>query len=282
MLRRDLLAASIVGAILPLRGTRAAETRRVVAVGGAITETVYALGCQDGLVGVDTTSQFPAEARHLPQVGYLRQLSAEGILSLSPELVIAAAEAGPPSVFDHLRQFGVPVERLSDDYSPEGVAEHVRRVGTVLGVSAAAQVLADRLRDEIEQIRQTVAALPQRSVLFLLGMGRGAPLAAGRATAADQMIRLAGGRNVMAGAYTGYKPVSAEAVAERAPERIVTTTQTLEVFGGQPERLLAQAGLALTPAARQERVAAFDALYLLGFGPRTPAALRDLVAALHG
>ena len=81
-------------------------------ISGAITEVVYALGAEGQLVGTDTTSLFPAAAQKTPKVGYLRQLSAEGILSLKPDAVIATSEAGPPVVLDQLRLFHDKVNQL--------------------------------------------------------------------------------------------------------------------------------------------------------------------------
>ena len=83
------MALGLVAAALPAR----AQAQRVVSVGSALTEIVYALGAEKMLVGVDTTSLYPAAARSLPQVGYMRALSAEGVLSLKPTLVIATTAA---------------------------------------------------------------------------------------------------------------------------------------------------------------------------------------------
>jgi iron complex transport system substrate-binding protein len=94
------------------------------------------------------------------------------------------------------------------------------------------------------------------------------------------MLRLAGARNVFHDAYRGYKPVSPEATLAAAPEVVVTTTQTIEDAGGR-EKLLARPEIALTPAGRDRRVVAMDALYLLGFGPRSGQAARELATALR-
>jgi iron complex transport system substrate-binding protein len=115
-------------------------------------------------------------------------------------------------------------------------------------------------------------------VLFLLSVGRGAPQASGRGTAADAMIRLAGGRNAI-DSYTGYRPLSPERVATLDPAVILTTRDSVEQIGGM-DAVLALPGIAVTRAAAQRRVVAFDALYLLGFGPRIAHALRDAALAI--
>ena len=101
---------------------------------------------------------------------------------------------------------------------------------------------------------------------------------AGAATAADAMITLAGGHNAVSG-YENYRPLTAEAAVAAAPDVILTLDRGLASVGGV-EKLLEQPGLSLTPAGKAKRVLAFDDLYLLGFGPRTGAALADLAKAL--
>jgi iron complex transport system substrate-binding protein len=116
-------------------------------------------------------------------------------------------------------------------------------------------------------------------VLFLLSIGSGAAMASGRGTAADAMITAAGGANPIT-AYSGYKPLSPEVLALADPDLLLMTAETLEMLGG-PAAVLALPGAAATRAGRDRRIVAFEALYMLGFGPRTAHALRDLAAALH-
>jgi iron complex transport system substrate-binding protein len=275
MIRRALFLA------LCLWSTPAgAEPLRVVAVGGAVSEIVAALGTADDLVGVDLTSTFPPALARLPRVGYLRNLAAEGTLSLRPTLVLASAEAGPPATMDRLRAAGVAVHALADPLDAEAATARIASIATLLGRGDASHALADRMRHELatlESWRQRLASKPR--VLFLLSVGQGPMVAGGRGTPADAMIRLAGGGNVAA-ALEGYKPVSAEASLAFAPEVVLTTERTVTLSGGR-EALLALPAVAATPAGRAQRVIAMDALYLLGFGPRLPQALRELGAALH-
>jgi iron complex transport system substrate-binding protein len=265
-------------------GARAAE-RRIVSVGGGITETIYALGAQTELVGVDTTSLYPAAARALPSVGYARQLSAEGVLSLRPTLVVAGEEAGPPTVLRALEAARVPLEVLDGQHRVEGMLARTRRLATLCGREAAGVVLVQRLQDEWRQARERVAQhakqAPAPRALFILAHGGGALRVAGRDTAADAMLGYAGGINVMAEGFAGYKPLTPEAAVASAPLVLVTSTQGLEAVGGV-DALLKSPGLAQTPAGRQRRVVTMDALLLLGFGPRLPQAVAELTRQLHG
>lgn len=258
----------------------AAAAERIVAVGGAVTESVYALGQGHRLVAVDSTSQYPAEADALPDVGYMRRLSAEPILALRPDLVLAIEGSGPPAVLEQLRRSGVPVETVPNEPTVSGIGSKLRTVGTILGVAAEAEILAARIEAELGRIAQAMAAIRNRpSVLFLISVGRNTPMAGGADTAAATMIELAGGRNAVA-ELTGYKPLSAEAAVAARPDTILVMTQTLEVMGGV-DAIFALPALAATPAGAAGRLVAMDGMLLLGLGPRTPQAVRELATALH-
>lgn len=254
---------------------------RLVSVGGALTEIVHALGAGDRLVGRDSTSVYPPEALALPDVGYLRALPAEGVLSLEPTLVIAEDDAGPPAVLEQIRLAGTPLEIVPDDHSMEGVARKVETVAALLGCEDEGAALAATIRAEAAALAEAVAAAPSRPrVLFLLAIGQGAPMGGGANTSADGIIALAGGSNAAAG-MEGYKPLSAEAAIAAQPEVILMAAASVEALGGR-EAVLALPQVAHTEAGRNGRLVVMDGLLLLGFGPRTAEAARMLAAELHG
>jgi iron complex transport system substrate-binding protein len=261
-------------------GSAAAGPARVVSVGGAVTEIAVALGAEDRLVAVDTTSVYPEHLKALPQVGYMRSLSAEGVLAMRPDVVLAASEAGPATAIAQLRATGVPVVSLSPEHSVDALRANVRHIADALGMADRGRALDLCIA---AQWRATQDALPAAGnrprVLFVLAHSGNALLVSGAGTAADAMIRLAGGTNALAGVQ-GYKPLTPEAAVAAAPDVILVTSEGLANVGG-PTKLTAQAGLDLTPAGKTNRVVAMDALYLLGFGPRLPAAVRDLASALR-
>jgi iron complex transport system substrate-binding protein len=276
--RRQLLAFGIAAG---LASTSAASTRRIVSIGGAITETLFALGAGAELVGADTTSLYPAAARALPSVGYARQLSAEGVLSLRPTLVITAEEAGPPAVLRTLEAARIPLHVLDGRHRFEGMLERTRRIAALCGREAAGTALVAQAQADWAASREALgrrlrdAGGTRPSVLFVLSHAAGQIRVAGRDTAADAMIRYAGGRNPLAEGMAGYKPLTPEAAISGAPDIILATDQGLEATGGI-DGLLTAPGLAQTPAGRARRVVALDALLLLGFGPRLPQAAAAL------
>lgn len=251
----------------------------LVSADGGLTEIVYALGGEAQLVGTDTTSTWPPAAAALPKVGYKRALAAEGILSLRPDRVLVTGEAGPPAVLEQLRAAGVAVQVLPDAPGFDALAARVRGVAAVLGRGAAGEALLAQVRRDLARAAALAVGPPPR-VLFLLDIGRGAPLAAGAGTGADAMIRLAGGINVLEAAFDGYKPLNPEAALAAAPEVVLLTERNLASLGGV-EGLRALPGLAATPALAAGRVVAMDSLYLLGFGPRLGQAAADLARRLR-
>ena len=268
----SLVLASIAAAAEP--------PARIVSVGGAVTEIVNELGLGDTLVAVDSTSLHPPAMRELPQVGYMRALSAEGVAALGPDLVLLSDNAGPPPVIAQIRSLGIPTRMVPDRPTVEGVAEKVRAVGSFLDRQEEAEAMARDITRGVEAVSAVVAEIPDRPrVLFLMSLGQGAPTAAGQNTAADAMIRLAGGINAMEG-YEGYKPASGEAILAAAPDVLLLPSDAVEAAGGR-DAVLAMPQFAGTPAARHGRLVAMDTLYLLGFGPRLPLALADLARALH-
>lgn len=252
-------------------------TERIVSLGGEITEIVYALGDGGKLVAVDSTSSYPAAAKELPNVGYVRALSAEGVLALKPDLILASASAGPPNVMEQLRATGVGIYTAPDESSLTGIDDKIRGVAEALGREEVGDELTKKFESEIERVRSVVDGDTELSAVYLMGRGDGVLMAAGSGTAADVMLKAAGLKNVITG-YEGYKSVSPESLLALEPQIIVTGERTVGVVGGLA-KLKALPALAGTPAVRDGKVVVFDDLYLLGMGPRAAQAALELAEA---
>lgn len=255
---------------------------RIVSVSGATTEIVYALGAEKQLVGTDTTSLFPPAALQTPKVGYMRQLSAEGLLSLKPDAVIGTTEAGPSVVMDQIRSAGVKVVLVASDHGWGEVQRKVAAVGLATARVAQAAAFQASLDAQWAEVLARVASQRSNrpSAVFILSH-TATPQVAGAGTAANAMLTFARIRNAFAGGagkteFTGYKPMTAEALVAAMPDVIVTTTQGVEASGGL-EKFWSRPGLDMTPAYRRRSLVVLDALLLIGFGPRLPEA----VSALH-
>jgi len=278
--RRFLLAAGAAG---PLASSVRAQGsgRRIVAAGGVITEILYALDQQDLLVGVDTTSLHPAAAmRDKANVGYVRALSAEGVLSLKPTDLLAVEGAGPPDTIKLIAEAGVRVERVSEDTSEAGVVARIRTIGAFAGASTKAESLAARVAEDFAVLkRQRDAIATPKRVLFILSLQNGRVMVGGAKSSADAIIQLAGAVNA-ASAVEGYKPLTDEGLIAAAPDVVLMMSHN--THAASPDQVFAQPALSATPAARTRSLVAMDALYLLGFGPRTADAARDLMKAVYG
>ncbi len=250
--------------------------RRIVSVGGGLTEIIYALGAEKELVGVDTTSLYPQAATKLPSVGYARALSSEGILALSPTLVLATEDAGPPAVLRQVGTAGVPVSILSANDKFEGVVERIQHVGSLIERSTQASQLESQLRQDWQRARAPILARKTSAlrVLFILSHSPAQIMVGGRKTSADAMIAYAGARNAVDG-FDGFKPLTPEAVIAAQPDIVLFTEQGMGVVGGV-DGALKLPGLAQTPAGQKRRIVALEAMFMLGFGPRLPQALSAL------
>lgn len=277
--RRGLLPIGL-GALAGLaaaRGVRGAVPGRVVTVGGAVTEIAFALGAGPRIIAVDSTSRFPAAARALPQIGYMRALAPEGLISLRPDLLLLSEEAGPPQALAVLRAAGAPMTVVPDEPGGPGLIARIRAVAAALGLDGTA--LAEAVAADWAALDAPLAGLRPVHALFVLSAARGAPLVSGAGTAAEAMLRAAGAANAVRG-FQGYRPLSAEAAAMLAPETIVMMEHALAEAGG-PEAVARIPALAVTPAGAARRIVAMDGPYMLNFGPRAAHARRDLAQRLH-
>ncbi len=279
-------AATIVLSLATLPSALAADkldTTRVVSVGGDVTEIIYALGEQGRLIARDTTSMYPEAATKLPDVGYMRALSPEGILAMNPTAIIAIEGSGPPEALNVLKSASVPFETVPNAYTREGILAKIDRVGELLGLSDKAKALEEKVGADLDAAIADAQKRPEgerKRILFILSMQGGKIMASGTGTAADGIIKLSGSVNAV-GNFPGYKPLTDEAIVEAKPDVILMMNRG-DGSGTKNEDLLKQPALALTPAAQNKAIIRMDGLHLLGFGPRTASAVRELNAAIYG
>jgi iron complex transport system substrate-binding protein len=255
------------------------SAERVLALGAAVTEIVYALGQGDRLVARDTTSSYPPEAAALPDVGYVRALSPEGVLSVDPDLILAIEGSGPPETMEVLREADIPLVTIPEGYDAEAILRKIVIVAEALGVPEDGA----RLAAEVETaLAEAVAAgrsdTPPR-VLFILSMQGGRIMAAGADTAAEGIIGLAGGVNVMEG-FDGYQQISDEAVLVADPDVILMMDRSGDHAADDSE-IRAHPVLGRTRAAETGAIVRQPGALLLGFGPRTPDAVEALSDAFR-
>ncbi|KII17239.1 hemin ABC transporter substrate-binding protein [Phaeobacter sp. S60] len=272
-----LMAGLLIGSI-----ALAEMPKRIVSVGGSVTEIIYALGQQDRLIGRDRTSTYPTAALALPDIGYARALSPEGVLSVAPDMIIAIEGAGPPETLDVLKSAQVDYVSVPEIFSADGITAKIRTVGAALGKEAEAEALAQTVTRDLrsaEADAASVAGEHPKKVLFILSTRGGRIMAGGANSAADSIIRMAGAVNAVTD-FDGYKPMTDEAVSKAAPDVILMMDRGGD-HGAAIEDLLAMPSIAPTPAAQTGKVVRMNGLHLLGFGPRTASAVTELNQALY-
>lgn len=280
------LAAALPGvpATAAAEEVRKVDTSRLVTIGGAITEIVYALGEGNRLIARDQTSTYPEEALKLPDVGYMRALSPEGVLAVNPSAILSIEGSGPPDALAVLKNAGIPFETVAEGYDRAAILAKITAVGDFLGVPDKARALADEVSSDLDAAIADAAKRPEaerKRVLFVLSFQDGKIMAAGAHTGADGILKLAGAVNATDGAFPGYKAMSDEAIANAKPDAIMVMSRGGGHDAGD-EQLLAHPAIALTPAAASKTVIRMNSLHLLGFGPRTASAIRDLNERLYG
>ena len=277
-IKTRLLGIAVLGWLLA--GTPLAHANeRWVVLGGDIAETVAALEANINVIARDDTVVYPTSMAALPSVGYLRQLSAESVLSVKPDQVLAAGHAGPKEVLEQLGAVGVSVELISAPPTLNAIADKVRAVGQVTDRRDAAEALANALNAKLDRLA-SLSALPPTRAMFIMQHSGLTPRAAGSDTAAHTALEAVGLANAFA-EMQGYHSVGAEALARQAPEIVVVSERGL---GGEAA-LWQLPGMALTPAGRARQFIVINDQALLGFGPRAPdqlLTLRQDVEALLG
>jgi iron complex transport system substrate-binding protein len=254
----------------------------VLSIGGSVTEIVYALGQEHRLKARDTTSTWPAEVQELPNVGYMRALSPEGVLSVEPSLIISEEGAGPQETLDVLKAAQVKFVEIPDGFDRDAIVAKINAVGAALEVTDKSDALAREVSAALDTVAATIAAQDnvQKRVLFILSARGGKLMVGGANTPADGIITMAGGINAAAN-IDGFKPLTDEAAATIAPDVILMMDRGGDHAMAAAE-LFAMPALSITPAAKTQAVVRMNGLLMLGFGPRTAQAVTELNSALYG
>ncbi|WP_311753363.1 ABC transporter substrate-binding protein [Proteus columbae] len=256
------------------------NSERWVIAGGSITELVYAIGAGDKIVGVDETTSYPEQTQALPHIGYWKQLSTEGILSLRPSTFVTWDDAEPKMVLRQLAQHNVDVIALPRTPATfDLMLKNIRTLAASLDKKTEAEALIHTLQSRLAVIAEKNNHIKQKvKVLFFLSPGGGIPQVAGKNSVADAILALAGGDNIAT--HENYRIYSAEAIIAANPEVIVITTQSQQNHTGgirASEGLASVPGVSMTQAWKNQRIIEIDQSLILGMGPR----IVDAVELLH-
>lgn len=255
--------------------TERATPHRIISLIPSTTETIVALGAIDRLVARSEFDVDPALA-HLPSVGEGLTPSLEQLTALKPDLVIAWPDNPSRSVIARLEEFGVII------YSPQvqtlaDVRIASRELGSLLGLEGAADSLVAAIDAGLDRVRESVAGLERPSVFYVVWFDP--PMTTGPGTYVDELIKIAGGRNVFADAPGLWPQVSMEEIVRREPD-IILLSHTDET-PANIDRLRGQVGWRELSAMRRGNVFKVDANLFNRPGPRVTEAARRLARLLH-
>ena len=258
------------------------DTSRIVTLSGDLTEAVFQLGLGESVVAVDVTTIYPPEAVGLPIVGVGRFLSAEGVLSQSPSLVLGDTQTSPPEAIEQIRSAGVPVVLFDVPSDFPGLYDKAAAIGEALGVPEEGRRLAGELETTVADAIDAAAPLdPVPGVAFVYSRGPDVMLLFGEGMTSKPVIEAAGGRDVGAeSGIVGTVDVTPEALVAAAPDVIVITSEGLEALGGI-DGLLRIPGFAETPAGQARRILDYSEGDFLTFGPRIGESLAAFIADLR-
>ena len=233
-------------------------THRIISTDASSTDIIIALGNGADLVGVDVTSQLPENVK-AAKVGYHRTLSAEGLLSLNPNLIIGSEHMGPPETINAVKNAQLTVLQLPTARDDKTLKNNITLISKTLNKPQHAQALIEHINTQMNQLKQRQLSTIT-SVAFLLQMdGRGLQLA-GASTAGNDIIHLLGGNNLAS--YHGYQAVSAESLLELQPDVIIIASKN-STQPAEDTLLKNNPLLAHTPAGQQNNIVAIDAASLV-------------------
>lgn len=254
------------------------QAKRIVTVGAAISELVFALHQDQWLVGRDQTSLWPEPLTALPDIGYPRQLSLEGVLSLLPDLVLVSDDSGPKHVLDGIKASGVELMVVPTGPKWSDAKTGLAAIAKRLNAADRYAKLVAEVDDKLQQATKLQVSKQATKALFLLAEGPSGWLAAGATTRAQTLLNAAGAQNVMA-AQRGYRPLGPEAILALAPDVIFMASHALKA-GESLQQTLQESGLGELPAVKNARVKVVDSGRFLTLGPRFGEAVLELATWL--
>jgi iron complex transport system substrate-binding protein len=283
-----ILAGSFVGQRFLGRGQPQAppdgQTDRIVSMAPSITETLYALGLGDRVVGVTRFCRYPPEVQGVAKVGGYHNPNFEAVVALKPDLVILlSGEERSRSAFQKLG-LGMLVVYQND---VDGILDSFLQIGRVGGAEADAQRIIADIRARMERIRQKTSGRPRPKVLFVIlrnvGSGKLEDVyVAGKDGFFDEIIALAGGQNCCPQASARFPVVSAEGILWMDPDVILDLS--FGVVQAEPDKetiLAAWQQVAEVEAVKTGRVHVLDQDYATVHGPRFILLIEDLARLIH-
>ncbi|KIO74765.1 ABC transporter substrate-binding protein [Pedobacter lusitanus] len=253
-----------------------ADSTKIVSLSGAISEVLAGAGLEKNIAGTDITSNYPEALKVKPKVGHNRNINAEGILALRPDLIIGLKKDFNPALTAQFKTAGVKLLLVDQEYSVKGTKQLIRTLTDSLHVSAKGDSLISIVDTELAKVKP---ATHKPKVLFIYARGAGTIMVGGTGTQVETAISLAGGQNAVT-EFADYKPLTAEALVKANPDIILLFDSGLQSLGG-PEGVAKIQGIKETNAGKNKKIISMDGELLGSFGPRLGIAIQELAAKIN-
>ena len=249
---------------------QAENNSRIVSVGGSITEIIYLLKKENNLVAIDVTSVYPENTKKKPNIGYVRNLSTEGILSMSPSLIIGEDDMGPPNVIKQLRNLKLDLKIIEEKQNAKGIIEKIKCIGKILNIEKECDnIIREKINPAVEELYRIASSnrMEKKKVMLILSMKGSSPIVAGSNTSGDSFIKMLGAQNVYE-SVKGWKTVSEESIIKYNPEFIIIPEKDLHK-NSNINNIRTNPVFMNTIAVKNNNIIIDDGMAILGFGPRT-------------
>ena len=267
---------------VPLNCETAQNSSRVVVAGGSITEIIYFLNSEEKIVALDVTSNYPEKAKELPSIGYVRNLSAEGILSMNPSIVFGEDDMGPPGVIKQLRDINIDLRIIPEEKTIDGILDKIYCIASIIDKlpNAESKINSTLIPDilNIEKRLSTSTLIPKR-VMFIFSIKGNKIIVAGSGTSGNGFIKMTGSENIF-GTIEGWKSVSQEAVIKENPDYIIMSQRDLH--NSETIKSISENPIFKNIRASKEGNFIFDdAMAMLGYGPRTIKSVLNAINTMY-
>jgi len=245
--------------------------KRVVSIVPSETETLFAVGAGDLVVGVDEWSNYPEETANISKVGDV-STNIEAVAALNPDLVVASVSMNSGAL-EQLRELDIRVY-ASDPKTLEETIAHIDQIGVILNKQAQAAAVTEQMRSVMEQVTEAVKDVPAKKVYLEFSVG----YSVGKGEFIDELLTLAGGENI-AGNQEGWFEIDPEQVLQSNPELILYPD--LGEDQSIPEAIVSRPGWDQIDAVKNNKVIAVTNDPLVRVGPRLTEGLLELAQTLH-
>ena len=253
------------------------DEQRIVTIGGSVTEIAFALGVGESIIAVDQSSTIPEKVLDLPQVGYIRAISSEGILSVMPTKIITTSDMGPPNVIKQIQDSGVELVILDAATDFDGILRMVGEIANSLDVPEEGERVYNKILKEFSKVKTLVSKNAKKSkVAFFMDMtGSKVFNAAGKGTRGDYLIEVIGGKNIFKNDFKRYSKVSSESLIKYNPDLILIATKGFS--GSLKSYIYDEKSLESISAVSSKNVFEIDIGYYLTFGTNFSDAVLKLL-----